>query len=340
MKKLLLVCLLAIISNFSYGLPGGCVTAGQPWCDDATLPPTNDNIGSAILITGCNINFNATNDCATNGGAGTEGGDFAGCFGWNNVDGNASTDCYGSGADVPWSVENDIWYRFCPGTTGTWTVNITATNCTSTSGYQVAFFPGTSTNLGGCPLDSENSVMSSSTALTISSTTSCVYINIDGYGGTVCDFAVSISTTSCVLLANKLIYLDGKRAGAFNQLNWSGSDESTTKEYHVYRSSDLSNWSLVSVSSTSTAKKYQYNDAVNSGLYYYKVSSIDFRGQEEESQTIAIFGKKQEIKSVRVFDVYGKEYSESNLPSGIIVYMTEFEDGSIETRKEYRSNVE
>jgi hypothetical protein len=41
------------------------------------------------------------------------------------------------------------------------------------------------------------------------------------------------------------------------------------------------------------------------------------------------------ISSTKIFDVYGKEYSENNLPSGMIIYVTEFGDGTFETKKEY-----
>ena len=80
-------------------------------------------------------------------------------FANNDIDCNTSTvmtspAALTNGGDVPYTIENDIYYTFCPQTTGTWVVDIVPTNCvtstgtpTNLNGYQVAIFQGTTSNL-------------------------------------------------------------------------------------------------------------------------------------------------------------------------------------------------
>ena len=48
--------------------------------------------------------------------------------------------------------------------------------------------------------------------------------------------------------------------------------------------------------------------------------------------------KGRDIATERIFDINGREFSADNLPSGVVIYVTEYDDGTVETRKEYRSN--
>jgi len=71
-------------------------------------------------------------------------------------------------------------------------------------------------------------------------------------------------------------------------------------------------------------------------LVYYRLSAL-IKGEKKSYAIDVLSIKSKKIKSTKVFDVFGKEYSETGLPSGIVIYVTEFEDGHIETRKEFNA---
>jgi hypothetical protein len=168
--------------------------------------PSNDYIGNSQLINACGTSFNTTNSGSTANYSSTQ----SGC-GSNNrdLDCNTSTSPSGSGMDAAYTVENDIWYHFCPGVTGTWTLTITPSNCVG-DGFQYSVFQGTPTNLStrfisaGGPNPAKGYTTTQTYNINVTSTTNCVYIQIDGYAGAVCDFAVSITTTTCTLYCNGL----------------------------------------------------------------------------------------------------------------------------------------
>ncbi|MFP5471971.1 MAG: hypothetical protein ACLGGV_10300, partial [Bacteroidia bacterium] len=244
----------------------------------------------------------------------------------NNLDCNTSTaPSGGDGHDVGYTVETDIWYHFCPGVTGTWTLTITPSNCTG-SGFQYSVFQGTPTDLHtrfatfGGPNPSKGYTSTQTYNINVTSTTDCVYIQIDGYAGAICDFGVSLTTTTCTLLSNKLITLSGKVNAKDNKITWSSEDESLTRFYQIERSRDSYDWETISTIVPNGNNSYTYTDKNANGLYYYKVSSIDFNNEIQDSRIIALNNtKKTTAKTTKIFDVMGKEYTQDNLPSGLII---------------------
>jgi hypothetical protein len=80
----------------------------------------NETPATAILITSCITSFTSTNYGAAAEGCGANS---------NNVDCNNSTGIYGGGVDLSYTVERDIWYKFCPANNGNWTISVTPSNC-------------------------------------------------------------------------------------------------------------------------------------------------------------------------------------------------------------------
>jgi hypothetical protein len=304
--------------------------------------PSNDYIGNALLMNACNQVFSASNAGATNNYSSSQGP--CGTNG-RNFDCNTSTGNNGSGHEVSYTIENDIWYYFCPGTNGTWTITIDQVSCSTNNGYQVWVGQGTPTNLhtefyengcgnGGCSKGVTGALTFNINV--VDYTQGCVYIGIDGYAGTTCTFQITLSNPlACTLLANSL-FVEGKRAYGCNNISWYGLDESATKEYLIYRSLDNKNWDVINRLENQNKQRYNYTDCIT-GVYYYKIVSIDEWDNIEDSKSVVISSKNIKTKSTKIFDVYGKEYSENNLPSGMVIYIIEYEDGSFETKKEYNA---
>lgn len=182
-------------------ISGNCV----PNCNTAGVtPPANDAIGNAESITNCGVSFYTCNYNATPGPCtgDPQGGGFNNDLDCNGATGNSN------GGDVTFSVENDIWYKFCPLATGPWTLNIAPSQCNTTSGYQYSIFYGTPTNLTQLVAGGTNGLNLTSAAsinFNVTQTALCYYLQIDGYGGTECIFAVNVGPSTpgagCALAA-------------------------------------------------------------------------------------------------------------------------------------------
>lgn len=256
-----------------------------------STPPANDQIQNAELLTGCNVAFNTTNRNATN--TGTCGGTPAngGAFFQNDLDCNTGTGD-GDGADVSYSVENDIYYTFCPPATGTWTLNVVPTNCvtstnvpTTTNGYQVSIWEGTATNLhtlisGG--VANTNLTGATTHNVNVTSTTACYIIQIDGFAGTVCDFAVTLTgpPNGCaILLGSKLNNFSGHLLpNGNNYLRWDLVTNNTSDFFSIERSFDGINFKTIGTVTNLGERTYHFEDgAVHSSAYYrVKIESPDF----------------------------------------------------------------
>lgn len=293
----------------------------------------NDYIEDALLMDDCTQVFSANNTGYTDAYNATT----AGCgSGYEN-----DLDCDGDD-DVTWSIENDIWFHFCPGNNGDWTIDIDQVSCNTTKGYQLFIGQGDPTSLTTLLTDCGSCKPSGAitgtyqTTLTITDyTAGCVYIGIDGYGGTICDFQITLSNpAACTFLANSILNITGETNNGCNVISWSGEDESESEGYLVYRSNDMVSWDLLDrIDPRYGEGLYKYKDCIDQS-YYYKVASIDFNGLIEDSRSIYITADgTKEVLSTRYYDVFGKEYSRNSLPAGMVLYVTEYDDGTFDSKK-------
>ncbi|MDC0313807.1 PKD domain-containing protein, partial [Flavobacteriales bacterium] len=190
-------------SGYVCGGAGICVSA----CDltGATIS-LNDVIGSAEIISECGTAFNV---CSYGAVGNTN------CVGqtgqgntplYNDLDCNTNTQTGGgsAGADVGYSIENDIYYQMCPQTTGNWEIEITGYNCatstgvpTTANGYQVSVFFG---DPDGSALNTlvyggavgQDLIGTTTIVVNVTDITQCAFIAIDGFAGTQCEFEISV----------------------------------------------------------------------------------------------------------------------------------------------------
>jgi hypothetical protein len=178
---------------------GNCIST----CDKtgSTLP-ANNSIMTAQLINDCNEFFtcnyganNSDNCIGSGGGAGQ----------YNDLDCNTATGTFGNGGDVGYSVENDIFYKFCPASLGQYKLEIIPSEFNNTTnGYQYAILKGHERTLRLINGGSSGMNIRGVTSVTFNVTDldSCYFIHIDGYGGTAAVFSVSVkpvdTETSCI----------------------------------------------------------------------------------------------------------------------------------------------
>ena len=266
---------------------------------------------SATLIDNCNTQFSDSNY-----GAGVSGnckGDpqFGGF--WNNLDCNGTTG-NGNGADVGYSVENDIYYYFCPQTPGTWTINISPSNCTGGSGgWQYSVFQASSSNnfhtllaggFAGMQLFS-----SATLSITPSNTTDCIYIQIDGYAGTECNFNVSVTAPGPCVLPVEL----NEFTADCNYITWSVLSETNNEKFILDHSTDGENWTKYKEfpgQGTSSIQKTYFTLNEKQDLSYWRLQQVDYDGNKE------ILGiKVSECESLNkecvYFNILGQEVTET-----------------------------
>jgi hypothetical protein len=271
-------------------------------CQTPPPPPVSgdgNTATTAILISSCNTSFTANSGSATASGCGTT---FA------NLDCNTSTSHSGTaGNDVPWSIENDLWYVFCPTQTGSWSITVSATCYTNTGGYQLGIFQGSPTNLhtqlyaSGCTQSSGINCTASLTTtttvnFTVSTITSCIYIVLDGHAGNVCDFNVTLTTTNpeCNILPISLLSFDAKKDKNNNvRLDWSTASEVNNDYFTIERSVDGENFTPIGTvkgfGNTNTTRNYSLLDKnPEVGINYYRLKQTDFDGRFEYFNIVAV----------------------------------------------------
>lgn len=299
--------------------PAGTCDAGDKSTSNVILNwssysvPPNNLIGNPVVISNCSVGFTANNYNANNTGncAGLTGNsgpptNSVVTF-YNNLDCNVSTTGGTTlGGDVGFSAENDIWYKFCPGVTGTWQMVITPSNCYTTGGglkqttygFQYALFQGVDSNLGNVitgGVAGDNWTTTQTINIVVSSIVNCYYLYIDGYGGTGCKYSVVITPPSglCTILPIELISFNGYRNNNIVKLEWVTATELNNERFELMRSYDAVVFSkvgeVIGSGNSLSIKKYHYSDYVDySGILYYKLIQYDYDGKYTSSNIISI----------------------------------------------------
>lgn len=341
--------------------PAGTCDAGDKAASSITVSwfsygiPSNDVIGGPVTLYDCTTGFSANNYNATNTGdcAGYTGNSgppsFAVISLYNDLDCNTATagaaaPYNGNGGDVGFSLENDIWYKFCPAITGTWQMTISKSNCYTTSGgavqttygFQYSLFQGTTTNLGNViagGAGGDNWTITQTININVTSTANCFYLNIDGYGGTGCKFVATITPPAgiCTVMPIELISFEGKVV--FNQISiqWITATELNNDYFTVEKSLDAVNFTVLGHvdgnGNSLHVNQYRIFDTEpNNGVNYYRLTQTDFDGKSETFDIIAVeYDKSIKNRVVKITNVLGQEINEN--VGGVVFYY--FEDGTV-----------
>lgn len=299
---------------------------------------------SAELMDACGTSFSTSNS-GNDASCACKGWNQSGGFN-NDLDCNLNTNeagCNGGscdGADVGYSVENDLYYKFCPQTTGSWDISITGSSCNSSDGWQYAIFQGNQDSLHTL-LDGGTNGMNLSgtqnTSINVTQTTECYFLQIDGYGGTECNFDVTLTAPSgaCTLPVELKSFEASREDPLLVTISWRTHSEKASERYDVMRRcSENGRWTKISsvdaAGTTPNGASYVLEDRspVPGKACYYKLIQVDRDGASEKYGPVVADPIPFSEKEVRArYNVYGEKVGPDYNGTRII----EYEDGT--TRK-------
>ncbi len=274
----------------------GEATCTNSTCDFCATPGCSDNdcMANAKEIDYCGFSYQGSTDGYTNYGQ------YLGGL-RSNLDCNTSTSPSGSdGEDVSYSIENDSWFKFCPQDTGTWEVTFEVdTNYENDNGAQLAIFQG---HLGNLHTrfdqysNKGNEGATYTTSFSITDTSDCVYMNVDGYAGDQGDYTLSVQCTSCpsgCALDVALSSFNAKKIDEGVRLNWSVASENKHDYYVVQRSQNSEEYSslqtIPATSGDAYSKRYKYIDrSPHKEDNYYRLKMVAPDGSISYSKVIGL----------------------------------------------------
>lgn len=283
-----------------------CVTAGD------TYTPPNDNCVSATPITS-NMNYLLSNSNAT-------------------VDLD-NTLCAGT-------TENNIWVYWVAEWTGPAFVNLQNQDCIESNGMQMSIFNADS----NCPTSGSTCILYINPAndnnffgqfnAVMGQT---YYIQLDGYCGTGCSFDFCITPqggANCNALATLPVELTSFRGEFYAnkvELLWETVSEIDNDYFILDRSIDGVGWNTIQyidgMGTTNQLTHYQTFDYETSatGIYYYRLTQVDFDGKRKSYVPISIQVKGTEDKElVKIVNLMGQEVDDNF--TGVKIYV--YSDGS------------
>jgi hypothetical protein len=165
------------------------------------------------------------------------------------------------------------------------------------------------------------------------------YLVMDGNADSDCNY--DLTGVNITPLSNEMGVLKGVKRNGNNVLMWSAAGLNGQSDYILQRSKDGINWDnifIVPVKNFTDVVNYNYTDAsFGSETTYYRVVG-DFNGQIKViTKTVALAeNSDKNVVKVTAYDVFGRQINTGENPTGLIIYVTEYEDGTFETRKELR----
>lgn len=360
MKKLLLSLVIVASVGLSYA---GCAANGTSNCPCPATNALGECPEDPQIINACGSAFTisqATMEVTNNGRC---CGFFA-CSGFNpcyagaKCYGAEDLDCDGDDDMTCCSIENNVFFAFQPGESCQYNISITALNCIGGQGGSCAQYQAYNVKGGMLPTGNIVSSPSSNGCFlntvsfsTVVTASNWFYLMIDGNDGSDCDMSITITPqlsgpnacTGCVLLS-KEDALSNLRAECKNDesvvVEWNNLNEQEINYVLKKSYTGRDFYEISNITSSSLTNKYVDNDIdpVGHKEVYYQLWKRVGNDESLASMTVSSI-KTKKVVSTRVFDVFGKEFSEDNLPSGIVIYIKQYDDGTTTTRKEYRTNL-
>ena len=192
------------------------------------------------------------------------------------------------------SLENTVFYTYTVASTGTSAINITSISCNNgdidnNNGMQVGFFTGSCGALSwiNCTTTSGANVTANTSSLSAGTK---VYVAIDGFAGSNCEF--SISATNSEPLAASIKYFSGWKTATSNILKWKSLQEFNNDHYEVQRSENgrdfITIGSIKGELESYNEKNYQLEDMNPPVKCYYRLKQVDINGREKYFRVISV----------------------------------------------------
>jgi hypothetical protein len=114
---------------------------------------------------------------------------------------------------------------------------------------------------------------------------------VDGFSGDACDW--TISNWVAATLPVELSDFHGITLTQHNALRWETASEIDNDYFRVLKSYDGENFEIIGevdgVGNSQETNYYSFNDAdIRSGIVYYRLEQVDFDGQSQKSEIIAL----------------------------------------------------
>ena len=254
--------------------------------------PGNDYIANAQLISKCGVSFKTTNRNASNSYTKNErcGNSYADDLDCNELTGN-------KGSDACYTVERDIWYKFCPQIMGEWEIVISPGNCQNKQGFQYAIFQGKPQNLGsqflcqgGIPELNPNIGYTHTQRAKINIKDpkgGCIYIQLDGYAGDQCDFGIKLLAPpyACTsIIPARILSFKAERIDEDVEITWVSAAEKYCTDYVLEFSADGKIY--IPIAKTPCLGRSLFHQRYSSihnnvpkGRLYYRLSLYDVTGK-------------------------------------------------------------
>lgn len=244
----------------------------------------------------------------------------------------ADLDCDGL-QDVPFSVENSKWYRYCNSTGAPMTLDMVVDEpgTGSTCNLQGALWIGASlsTTVMDCGNTSYNMFDSNpggaADGFTFSVTVpngQCAYIMIDGYAGTTCS-GVTVEADCPTLSADFGSFNYSHEANQL-RLKWTTLTEMNTDYFMVMKSTDgiyfKPEGNLSAAGNSSTLRNYEFaiDNSEEEGYYYLKL--VDYDGSYQISKTIYVSDDSTPAEILYQVNIFGQKVNDTYKGIRIIHY--------------------
>ena len=151
------------------------------------------------------------------------------------------------------------------------------------------------------------------------------------------------SVLSCALLPIDLVAFEATVENGFNHITWQTASENNNRSFTIEHSTDAQNFKAIEVmdgaGTSNEEHSYMFNDHhfIRQRVNYYRLRQTDFNGAEQVFNIVAANNVDERIVVKRsVYDLLGKRYEDANTPPGLYFIITEYNDGMMETKKEWR----
>ncbi|MFK7785370.1 MAG: T9SS type A sorting domain-containing protein [Crocinitomicaceae bacterium] len=256
------------------------------------------------------------------------------------------------------SIENNSWYQFTAmSTTETFDI-ASVTNCindtSNGAGIQAAVYEITYDANGCCDalvLESNCYGPGNFSLGTVTATPLTIgnqyLLMIDGFSGDACDWTISNWVEEP--LPVELTEFYGITLTQHNALRWETASEINNDYFSVLRSYDGENFEVIGevsgVGSSQETNFYQFNDSdVRSGLVYYQLEQVDFNGNRERSEMVALNRESNRSGLIAAYPnpTTGEITTEINGVDGTrgIISVTDMKGTVIEQKVVYTSGIE
>lgn len=234
------------------------------------------------------------------------------------------------------TTENNVWVYWTAEFSGQAFVNLQNQDCIENNGMQMSIFNADN----NCPTSGSTCILYINPAADgnfFGQFTAVMgetyYIQLDGYCGTGCTFDFCITSSggaNCSTLAAlpvELTTFTGEFRKRFVDLNWETQTEFNNDYFILDRSIDGIGWESIRTidGAGNSMTPLHYNlrdyDVEASGVYYYRLTQVDYDGKRKGYLPIAVNVEGDDMKEiVKIVNTMGQEVTAEYTGIKIIVY--------------------